>query len=502
MPTQSEVVRHNLEFYRKQAKALLRASKAGDSKATQRLHLYSPKLKTSAVPALHDAQLAVAREQGFASWPRFRAFLVESNLNFQELVAAFIDAAVSDLQRAEALRVANPKVANAGFYVGLVLGDHVLVERTVTETPALVNAKSGPQDCVPLLYVCFSRYANGQSVRSAGLLATAQVLLRHGADPNASFTPEDLPDNPLSCLYAASGINNNPALTLALLEAGANPNDNESLYHSTEHHDLACMKLLLRHGAKVDGSNALKHMLDREDSEGLQLLLNAGGDPNETNEQGNTALHWAVWRGRSVKIVTTLLDHGADLNVRRHDGRTAYALAVLSGQKEVAAFLQSRGAKTDLSALDQFVEQAGHAGDPLAALPGVSSQPGYQNLIPHLASVHNTSAVRGLLAAGLPVDARGEHGGTALHWASWKGYADLVKLLLDHHASLDIKDQAFHATPSGWLHHGTRNCGEPGGDHAEVARLLIAAGDSMKDCNTPTGNAEVDAVLREHKLLE
>jgi hypothetical protein len=60
MPTHSEVVRHNLEFYRKQAKALLRASKAGDSKATQRLHFYSPKLESNAVPALHDAQLAVA----------------------------------------------------------------------------------------------------------------------------------------------------------------------------------------------------------------------------------------------------------------------------------------------------------------------------------------------------------------------------------------------------------------------------------------------------------
>jgi ankyrin repeat protein len=501
MPTHSEVVRHNLEFYRKQAKALLKASKAGDSIATQRLHLDSPKLESNAVPALHDAQLAVAREQGFASWPRFRAFLVESNLNFQELVSRFIDAAVSDLKRAEALLVANPKLASAGFYVGLVLGDHVLVERTISNTPALVNAKSGPQNCEPLLYVCFSRYANGKSVRSAGLVATAQALLRHGADPDASFIPEDLPDNPLSCLYAASGLNNNPALTLALLEAGANPNDGESLYHSTEHHDLACMKLLLRHGARVDGSNALKHMLDSEDSEGLKLLLDAGADPNETNEQGNTALHWAVWRGRSVKIVATLLDHGADLNVRRHDGRTAYALAIVSGQKEAAALLQSRGAKTELSALDQFVEKAG-ADNPLAAPPDLNSQPGYQHLIPHLASVHNTSAVRGLLAAGLPVDARGEHGGTALHWACWKGYADLVKLLLDHHASLDIKDQEFHAPPSGWLHHGTRNCGEPGGDHAEVAQLLIAAGDPMKECNTPTGNDKVDAVLREHKLIE
>jgi len=505
MTTHSEVVRLNLEYYRKQAKNMLKAGKAGDPGALQRLRRYVPQLNqpTADPPALHDAQLAIAREQGFPSWPRFKAFIVESRLDFQELVASFIDAAVSDGQRAKAILDAHPKIAGAGFYVALVLGDWKKVERTLAENPALAKEKSGPQNCEPLLYVCFSRYANGKSERAADLVETARVLLRRGADPNTVVIPEDLPNNPLSCIYAATGLNNNADLGLALLEAGANPNDNESLYHSTEHHDLACMKLLLRHGAKVEGSNALKHMLDSEDSEGLQLLLDAGADPNETNEQGATALHWAVWRGRSEKIITTLLDRGADLNARRHDGRTAYALAILSGQKEIATLLKSRGAKTDLSALDQFVDASVNAGDnQLAAPPYIRSLPEYAHLIPHLASVHYTSAVRALLAAGLPVDARGEHGGTALHWACWKGYADLVKLLIDHHARLDINDEAFHATPAGWLHHGTRNCGELNGDYPEVARLLIAADAPMKDCNTPTGNAGVDAVLREHKLIE
>jgi hypothetical protein len=83
--------------------------------------------------------------------------------------------------------------------------------------------------------------------------------------------------------------------------------------------------------------------------------------------------------------------------------------------------------------------------------------------------------VRALLAAGVPVDARGEHGGTALHWACWKGYADVVKLLLEHGASLTIEDHAFHAPPGGWLDHGRDNCPERGGDYAGAARLLDAA---------------------------
>ena len=69
--------------------------------------------------------------------------------------------------------------------------------------------------------------------------------------------------------------------------------------------------------------NALKHVLDREEIEGLKLLLAAGADPNETNDRGETALHWAVWRGRSEEIVRLLLAGGANLNTKRNDGRTA-----------------------------------------------------------------------------------------------------------------------------------------------------------------------------------
>jgi len=534
VPSHPEVVRHNLEFYRKQAKALLKAYKAGGESAAQRFALYSPHSKphagarntapastarsakdrtrtnsesrdgarhsSSSVPALHDAQLVIAREQGFASWARFKSFIVESQFDFQGQVDAFIDAAVSDGRRAQAMLEKNPKIAQAGFYVALVLGDTKQVEPVISEDQALVNMKSGPQKCEPLLYVCFSRFASENSDRAADLTETARVLLRHGADPNAFFVPEDLPDNPLSCLYAASGLNNNPALTLALLEAGANPNDSESLYHSTEHRDLASMKVLLLHGATPKGKNALKHMLDWESMEGLRLLLDAGADPNEVNERGETALHWAVWRGRSTSAITALLDHGADIDRLRSDGRTAYAIAVVSGQSAVAELLKTRGADTSLSALDQFVATGGKRGDGI----GPVAAQGSERLLPDLTASHRTEAVRALLSAGIPLDARGEAGGTALHWACWKGYPDLVELLIAHGAPLGIEDTEFHAPPSGWLHHGTQSCGQHDGDfdYAQVALLLIAAGASMSGCNTPTGNAKVDAVLREYKLIE
>jgi len=503
MPTNSEAPSLNLEYYRKQAKALLKAARSGDNEAIQRLASHSQ--PGAIIPALHDAQRTIALENGFQSWPRFKAFLVQSKLDLNGIVTPFLDAALSDLRRAEEMLASHPQIARAGLHAALVLGESAQVQEAVQEIPGFVSSKGGARNWEPLLYVCFSRFAGGKSSRSGALVETAETVLRHGADPNASYVDERWPDSPLSCLYGATGINNNPALALALLKAGANPNDSESLYHSTEHPDLACMKLLLEHGASIKAANALKHMLDREDVEGLRLLLATGANPNEVNDRGETALHWAVWRRRSARIVAMLLDSGAAVDARRTDGRTAYALAVRDGRTDIAALLATRGASTNISVLDRFIAECVVA-DPnrldrlTTDAPQMVAMPEFQRLLPDLASSNRCTAVRGLLAAGVPVDSRGELGGTALHWACWKGYADLVKLLLDHGAGLAVEDEEFHGTPPGWFAHGLQNCGERGGDYPRVARLLLAAGAKIPECDVPTGDIEV--VLREYGLIQ
>jgi len=499
-----EAVRLNLDYYRKQAKALLKSAQTGDSAALERLARYCAQLEPGS-PKLHDAQLAIAREQGFPSWPPFRAFIVESGLDEPDMVERFLELALSDGRRAQEFLAKYPRISDAGFYVALALGNHERVREYLVGAPALATVRGGPQNLEPLLYVCFSRLAADASPRAAALVETARLLLQFGADPNASLVVDTFPDNPLSCLYGASGLNNNPELTRILLDAGANPNDGESLYHSTEHADLACMKLLLEYGAKPNEANALKHILDREDLEGTRLLLAAGADPNQRNPRGDTALHWAVWRGRSARIVEALLDHGADPNATRGDGQNAYSMAVQAGMLEVAALLASRGAVAAVSALDAYLGACAAAAPAelermLASPPKLEVQ-GRERLLPDVAMIGRMTSVRALLAAGVPVDSRGEHGGAALHWACWKGYADLVELLLRHGASLIIEDEKFHGTPPGWFGHGVRNCGRGCGDYAAVARLLIAAGAKFPEADVPTGREDVDAVLREHGVI-
>jgi ankyrin repeat protein len=131
----------------------------------------------------------------------------------------------------------------------------------------------------------------------------------------------------------------------------------------------------------------------------------------------------------------------------------------------------------------------------------VSIAPQDQRLLPDLTMNHASGAVRALLELGCPVDTRGSHGATALHWACWKGYPDLVELLLDRGAPLTTEDRQFHATPAGWFTHGVQNCDERGGDYPAVARLLLDAGATLPAAGLPTGDAAVDAVLRERGVI-
>jgi len=414
---------------------------------------------------------------------------------------AFIDVATEDWSGAEALLRETPALASASPFHALVLGDAPAVERAIDAGTLDLAANAGPLDAAPLIYVCFSRYARRGSPRTAAILDTARWLLARGADPNAWFEAKEYPGSRLPCLYGATGYNDSPDLARILIDGGAAVDDGESVYHSTEHADLACLRLLLSHKPAIHG-NTVRHMLDREDVEGTRLLLDAGADPAGINARGETALHWAVWRDRSPEIVRLLLSRGAPIDARRIDGRTAYAMAVLFGRDALATTLRDAGADPALSDVDLYVQACGAAearGDALPASPPLTSADAH--LLPDLADAGCATGVKGLLAAGIGVQERGEHGATALHFASWRGADALVALLLARGADTRVEDRTFHATPGGWLQHGAQFCDAPRGDYAAALRAFLDAGAFVPVAHAPTGRADVDAILREHGLL-
>ncbi|MGH2852550.1 MAG: ankyrin repeat domain-containing protein, partial [Solirubrobacteraceae bacterium] len=203
------------------------------------------------------AQLAIAREHGFASWPRLKLAIEALSLDAAERALALVNSACSsDVRRARALLDAHPELARHDLACACVSGETEMVARRLASTSELVRTKVPPFGWEPLLYACFSRLLRAEPSRAEGIREVAGLLLAAGADPNAWFDHDGWKQVPL---YGAAGIANDVALTRMLVDAGADPNDarepdgiGEALYHAVEFPDPACAALLIEAGTRPD----------------------------------------------------------------------------------------------------------------------------------------------------------------------------------------------------------------------------------------------------------
>src|SRR5690606_34975733 len=115
----------------------------------------------------------------------------------------------------------------------------------------------------------------------------------------------------------------------------------------------------------------LRHYDDASDPKvraGIDWLLAHGADPNVAcGRERETSLHVAIRRRRSTDTVQRLLDHGADVNAARADGRTAWRLAYQGGNREVLAMLEAAGARPEAPAPIDELLAACRRGDAAAA---------------------------------------------------------------------------------------------------------------------------------------
>ena len=373
-------------------------------------------------------------------------------------VEAFVVAATSRrCGRARRLLEADPEIERDPW-AALVLG------RGWDGDP---REPGGPRGWAPLLYVTHSCFAS---------VELARELLERGADPSSTFTNEY---GEMSALYGAAGVVHDPELTRLLLEAGADPNDGESVYHSTEAEDPACLRLLLEHGANPNGTYALAHALDEDRLEHVKLLFEHGADVNE----GCLLVH-AVRRGCSPETVRLLAERGAALDCLGGEWstpperyKTAYQNAVLRGRDDLAAVLAELGASTELAPEDVAAAKLVR-GEP-AELPS--------DLGPDAQEAVIMAALRGKL--DLVVDAAGPDffghvgggpPGTLLHHASWVGYADTVRRLLERGADPAARSGAEFDTPAAWCALGSQYHELPGRDYVSVMEQLLAAGAELE----------------------
>jgi hypothetical protein len=495
MPSRELPARPNLEQLKKQAKSLLDGAKARDPDALRRFAIL-PALSGKSLDeigaadlALHDAQSALAREHGFASWNALREEVESRTLSFDAAVDEFIRCATAGaIGRAERLLALHPRIASATLQTALVLGDAAAVEQRLTNHPDLATQPGGPQNWEPLLYVCHTSMHKRIPERLDGLAAIARRLCALGANPNAEYHWNWHPELPRTALWGAVLVVGHLPLAEVLLEAGANPTDGVTSHIAGGGGNLAGLELLHRYGLDVNGIPGgvpplVYMMLWSDNSAGPFWLLDHGADPNLAwGETGEAPLHVAARRW-DLPMVEQLVEHGADVSRRRADGATPHTLAELHGNPEIAAWLLAHGAVDELSPVERFIAACARADRDaadalLATHPGLRAElrPEHHLMLHRPAESGNASVLETMLACGFHPDGRDKENVTPLHRASMGGHVDAVRVLLEHGADVNAVDGMFAAPPLVWAVEG-RSHAKPGeGDYVAVARLLIAAG--------------------------
>jgi ankyrin repeat protein len=364
IPSPSLPARPSLEQLRKRAKELLRAIRAGDPAAVDRLHTQLSNALADPI-SLADAQFIIAREYGFPSWAKLKRHVqsVERPGDFDEAIWG---------------RDTWP------FLIAVYEGREANVREMLHADPSLARAEYAYMQ--PLHY----------AVRG-GRPSMVTLLIDAGADPLAEgWSGRIGDDTPL----ARARDREQPEIVALLEDAVASPRpvaparevrttnawrelENEmfkicgagdaagalalirdhpgiaqaGLYEAVHHGHADVVALLLDHGADPTipwrwacWYTPLMHSLRYSEPryEIAQLLLDRGMKPDDMNGLGMATLHILANEG-TIEAAAWLLDRGADIHLRDRDFEsTPLAWAARAGRAEMVRFLLSRGAKTVL----------------------------------------------------------------------------------------------------------------------------------------------------------
>jgi ankyrin repeat protein len=178
------------------------------------------------------------------------------------------------------------------------------------------------------------------------------------------------------------------------------------------------------------GRTLLHLAIERDFEAGVRLLCSAGADVEKTTDHragyraGETALHYASAAGHG-KIVTILIEHGADPLASNAHGMSPLHLAAGLGRLDVVkALLGTSGlVRVDVKAENDYGSTPLH-------LAATSMENG-------LAAIH---AMR-MLGAPTDLNVRNLKGSTMLHAAASAGNVDIVEYVLEHGGDASVLDE-------------------------------------------------------------
>ena len=395
----------SLDRIRDDARILQRAVSAMDRQALETVQRNHPRPDVALGAArdrfaLHDAQLTVARGYGFTGWPALVHYLrVAADLSIDPggidedtLETADRFCTLSTLrygdtdapprrQAAADLLAADPGLTERHVWAAASAADPVALARHLDARPDLATTHGGPFGWVPLMYLCYGRASLNRS--KDDVLTAATLLLDAGADPNAGYLWCGM-STPFTALTGVFGEGEQgprrqprhpfaPALAALLLERGAHPVDQQTLYNRMFRPDDSHLELLFAHGLAEarpspwelrlgEAMETREQMWQRQvdwaaghgfadrldllarhgiDVSGVEITVRSvADDPNGRDERGATPLHHAAWDG-DVGLIQRLLDVGADPTITDLQfGSTPLGWAEHAYQTEAAELLR------------------------------------------------------------------------------------------------------------------------------------------------------------------
>ncbi len=352
MPTKPLPARPSVDHLKKQAKDLLDAHRAGTVATAQRLREFHPRFRhandteiAKSKFKLSDAQLTIAREYGFPSWPQLKDYVEAPG---QE-----------DLQAP-----AHERIKDAAFRHAVELLDAGRADELRTwlkKHPHLVRqhvALPGSNYFTnPALLEFIAENPTRHGTLPPNIAEVARVILDAGAaDDRASL------DSALD-LVASSVVARQCRVQLDLVALlcryGADPTPAARI--AALHGEFAAVEALLASGATLDlpVAAALGRMDDAR-----ALIATA------TAEQLDAAVAMAANHGHA-DLVALLLNAGAQVNrfspVGAHSHATPLHQAVASGQEDIVRLLVERGANLSIRDIRyngtplEWAEFLGHA---------------------------------------------------------------------------------------------------------------------------------------------